>query len=196
MEDKIIWQDFKDEKEYALSYIYHKNMDFLFSYGKKFTDDEDLVLDTIHDLFCYIIQTRKKLGATDNIRFYLITAFKRRLFKEIQQKNKQLQISGNFQFEADFVFSVEEDLIRDEDHSKRLKIIRQGMDELTAKQREILYYKFTCDFDYPQICAIMSISYDTARQMVSRSVSLMRKYLEVNDFSLLFIFNRLVKGLK
>ncbi|HEY3372411.1 MAG TPA: sigma-70 family RNA polymerase sigma factor [Prolixibacteraceae bacterium] len=188
VEDKIIWEDFKDEKEYALSYIYNQNIDFLFFYGKKFTDDEDFILDTLHDLFCYLIQTRKNLGKTDHIRFYLMTAFKRRLFKEIQLKNKQLLISENFHFEGDFIFSVEEDLIRDEDYSTRLKLIRQGMNELNAKQREILYYKFTCDFDYPQICAIMCITYDAARQLVSRAICLMRKYLEVNDFCLFFIF--------
>lgn len=192
IDERIIWEDFKKEKEYALSYIYEQNIDFLYFYGKKFTDDKDFILDTIHDLFCYLIQTRKNLGETTNIRFYLITAFRRRLLKEIQTKSKQNLVGDDFQFEAaDFIFSAEEDLIRDEDQSKRLKLIRQGMNELNAKQREILYYKFTCEFDYDQICAIMTISYDAARQLVSRAISLMRKYLESNDFYLFFIFNRL-----
>lgn len=197
IDERIIWEDFKREKGYALSYIYEQNIDFLYFYGKKFTDDKDFILDTIHDLFCYLIQTRKTLGETNNIRFYLITSFRRRLLKEIQNKSKQILTNDNFHFEAtEFIFSTEEDLIRDEDHSKRLKLIRQGMNELNAKQREILYYKFTCEFDYDQICAIMSISYDAARQLVSRAISLMRKYLESNDFYLFFIFNRLKKVTK
>ena len=192
IDERIIWEDFKKEKEYALSYIYEQNIDFLYFYGKKFTDDKDFILDTIHDLFCYLIQTRKNLGETNNIRFYLMTAFRHRLLKEIKNKSKQLMISDNFQFEAaDYIFSTEEDLIRDEDHSKRMKLIGQGMKKLNAKQREILYYKFTCEFDYDQICVIMSISYDAARQLVSRAISMMRKYLEGNDFYLFFIFNRL-----
>lgn len=197
IDERIIWEDFKREKGYALSYIYEQNIDFLYFYGKKFTDDKDFILDTIHDLFCYLIQTRKTLGETNNIRFYLITSFRRRLLKEIQNKSKQILTNDNFHFEAtEFIFSTEEDLIRDEDHSKRLKLIRQGINELNAKQREILYYKFTCEFDYDQICAIMSISYDAARQLVSRAISLMRKYLESNDFYLFFIFNRLKKVTK
>lgn len=193
IDERTIWEDFKKEKEYALSYIYEQNIDFLYFYGKKFAHDKDLILDTIHDLFCYLIQTRKNLGATNNIRFYLITAFRRRLLKEIQNKSKQIHVSDNYQFEAaDFIFSTEEDFIRDEDQSTRLKLIRQGMNELNAKQREILYYKFTCEFDYDKICTIMSISYDAARQLVSRAISMMRKYLEGNSFNLLFIF----RGLK
>ena len=192
IDERTVWEDFKNEHEYALSYIYEQNIDFLFFYGKKFSDDKDLILDTIHDLFCYLIQTRKNLGETNNIRFYLITAFRRRLLKEVQNKNKQNLISGDFHLEADdFIYSSEEDLIRNEDDQKRMKIIRQGINELNAKQREILYYKFTCEFDYDQICAIMSISYDAARQLVSRAISLLRKFLQGNDFYLLFIFNRL-----
>lgn len=191
-DERIIWEDFKNEKEYALSFIYEQNIDFLYYYGKKFTDDKDLILDTIHDLFFYLIQTRKNLGETNNIRFYLMTAFRRRLLKEIQNKNKQILVGDNFQNETtDFIISTEEDLIQDEVQSKRLKLIREGMNELNARQREILYYKFTCEFDYDQICAIMSIKYDAARQMVSRAISIMRKYLEGNDIYLLFIFNGL-----
>ncbi|MGE5448318.1 MAG: RNA polymerase sigma factor [Bacteroidales bacterium] len=192
IDERIVWEDFKQEQEYALSYIYEQNIDFLFFYGKKFSDDKDLILDTIHDLFCYLIQTRKKLGETNNIRFYLITSFRRRLLKEIQNKNKQTLIGEHFQLEAgDFTFSTEEDLIQNEEDVKRMKIIRQGINELNAKQREILYYKFTCEFDYDQICAIMTISYDAARQLVSRAINLLRKYLESKDFYLLFIFKRL-----
>lgn len=197
IDERIVWEDFKNEQEYALSYIYEQNIDFLYFYGKKFSADKDLILDTIHDLFCYLIQTRKNLGETNNIRFYLITSFRRRLIKEIQNKNKQNLISENFQLEAgDFTFSTEEDLIRNEEDVNRMKIIRQGINELNAKQREILYYKFTCEFDYDQICAIMSISYDAARQLVSRAINLLRKFLEGNGFYLFFIFRRLKKSFK
>jgi RNA polymerase sigma factor (sigma-70 family) len=182
IEEKVIWEDFKNEQEYALSYIYEQNIDFLFFYGKKFSEDKDLILDTIHDLFCYLIQTRKSLGETNNIRFYLITAFRRRLLKEIKNKNKQNLIGDNAQLEADdFIFSTEEDWIRNEEDLKRIKLLQQAMSELNAKQREILYYKFTCEFDYDQICLIMSLSYDAARQLMSRAINLLRKHLENND---------------
>ena len=196
VEDKYIWEDFKNEKEYALSYIYHQNIDFLFFYGKKFTDDDNFILDTIQDLFYNLIRTRKNLGKTDNIRFYLITSFKRRLFKEIQNRNKQLLIGEDYRFETDFMFSEEEDIYKVEDDTKRLNLINKGMSELNAKQREILYYKFTCDFDYDQICEIMSISYDSARQLVSRAINSIRKYLSNNDVCLFFVFSRFVSFLK
>ena len=190
-EDKYIWEEFKNEKEYALSYIYHQNIDFLFYYGKKFTKDEDFILDIIQDMFYDLIRSRKNLGKTDNIRLYLLKSFRRKLIRELGKIRKQAGFSGEYFPKPEIVFSVEEDLIRDEDQSKKMKLIRQGMQELNAKQREILYYKFTCDFDYGQICEIMSITYVSARQLVSRAIGSMKKHLSDNDFVFMFIFKRL-----
>jgi RNA polymerase sigma factor (sigma-70 family) len=190
-EDKYIWEEFKNEEEYALSYIYHQNIDFLFFYGKKFTSNEDFILDIIQDMFYDLIRYRESLGATDNIRLYLLKSFRRKLVRELEKNKKKAELDGYYFLEPDIVFSVEEDLIRDEEQSKKLKFIRQGLQELNAKQREILYYRFTCGFDYGQICEIMSVSYDSARQLVSRAISSMKKYLSDNDLIFLLFFRKL-----
>lgn len=196
LEDKYIWDEFKSGEDYALSHIYHQNIDFLFYYGKKFTDDEELILDTIQDLFYDLIRNRKSLGKTDNIRFYLATAVKRRLFHEIKNKKKQILSNDDILLEAKIIFSVEEELIKSEELSNQLRLIRLGMNELNTKQREVLYYKFTCDFSYEQICEIMSISYDSARQLVSRAISSMKKYLSENDLILMLITKKLAFAVK
>ncbi len=191
LEDKYIWEEFKNEEDDALSYIYHQNIDFLFYYGKRFTGDDDFILDTIQDLFYDLIRTRKNLGKTDNIKLYLIKSFRRRLLQEIIKNKKQSELNNNYKLEPDIVFSIEEELIRDEDLSKKLKLVRQGINELNTKQREILYYKFTCGFDYNQICEIMSIKYDSARQLVSRAINSLKKYLSGNNIVFMFIFREL-----
>ncbi|WP_321347436.1 sigma-70 family RNA polymerase sigma factor [uncultured Draconibacterium sp.] len=188
--DKILWREFKDEREDALSFIYHQNIDFLFFYGKKFTSDEDFILDVIHDLFFYLIRKHKTLGDTDNIRMYLLKAFRRRLFEELRKKDKQQEIVDEYSVEPQIVFSIEQDLIIEEEKSEKELELKRGMEKLNPKQREVLYYRFTCGFDYNQICEIMSISYDTARQMVSRSIVTLKKYLIAKGFILMRLFIR------
>ncbi len=176
-EDQYIWGEFKNGEEYALSHIYHQNIDFLFFYGKKITRNEELILDIIHDLFYELIRSRKNLGRTDNIRLYLLTSFRRKLIREIQQKKKHEDNYKEIEIQPNIVFSVEEDLISTEEKSHRLELVRKGMKELNLKQREVLYYKFTLGFDYQQICEIMSITNDTARQLVSRAIQSLKKFL-------------------
>ena len=186
--DTKIWEEFKNEKDEALSHIYHHNIDFLFFYGKKFTTDEELLLDVIQDLFLYLIQKRKTLGDTENIRMYLLKSFRRRLFKELKKNNRRLILGKDYHLEPEIVFSVEENIISTEEQSEKNENIRRGLQKLSTRQREVLYYKFTCGFDYNQICEIMSISYESARQLVSRAVNSLKKYLIEKGFILMLIF--------
>lgn len=191
-EDKYIWDEFKNEVDYALSYIYNQNIDFLFFYGKKFTIEEDFILDMIQDLFCDLIKYRKTLGETDNIRLYLMKSFRRKLLRGIENKRKFAKLDNDCKLEPEIVFSIEEEMITDEEQYRRNKFLQQGLKELNAKQREVIYYKFTLGYDYDQISEIMSITYDSARQLVSRGISSLKHFMVENNFFLLLIYRRLI----
>jgi len=189
-EDKYIWDNFKNDKGNALSHIYIQNIDFLFFYGKKFTIEEDFILDVIQDLFCDLIKYRKTISETDNIRLYLIKSFRRKLLRGIENKKKLVKLDSLYNLEPEILFSIEEEMITDEEQSRKNKFIRQGLQELNAKQREVIYYKFTLGYDYNQISEIMSINYDSARQLVSRGINSLKRFMSENNFFLMLIFRQ------
>ena len=187
--DTKLWEDFKQGEKYALSLIYDRYAAKLYRYGKKFTSDDELVKDTLQDLFFDLIRTRYTLGSTDNIYFYLIKSIRRRL---VQPKDggKNLKLSDE---EIDtqsinIVYSIEDEWIHREELTKKEEIVRKGLAELSPKQREILYYRFTCDFEYEQICEIMSLKYDSARKMVFRSLKTLREHLAETNFTFFLIY--------
>lgn len=192
-EDKSIWEEFKNGEEQALSFIYYQNIDFLAFYGKRFTKDENLVIDCIQDLFYELIQKKENLGDTDNIRLYLLKSLRRKLIREIQKKQKQEEQISTLEIFPNIVFSIEEDLILEEEMSQKAIILQKAMGELNDKQREILYYRFNCGFNYKQISEIMSITNDSARQLVSRAISSLKNYLDNSSSILLFIFRKIKK---
>lgn len=183
--DNKIWEDFKAGKDETTSIIYDRNVDFLFYYGKKFTQDEGLILDTIHDLFIYLIQKRESLGSTNNIKLYLLKSFRRRLFDELKKQNMTNSLEESDK-EPTFVISVEDRLIQEEEELSRQEI-ELALKQLNTQQREILYYKFNCNLSYDEICEIMSISYDAARQKVSRALQTLKKYLGNKPLILLLL---------
>jgi RNA polymerase sigma factor, sigma-70 family len=192
-EDKYIWEEFKNGEEHALSYIYFQNIDFLAFFGKRFTKDENLVNDCIQDLFYELIRKKRNLGETDNIRLYLLKSLRRKLVRELQKKHKQEEQITEIEIFPNIVFSVEEEFIEEEEKSQKSTILKKAMGELNDKQREILYYRFNCGFNYKQISEIMSITNDSARQLVSRAVISLKNYLNDCGTTLLFIFKRLKK---
>lgn len=191
--DAKLWADFKKGEKYALSHIYYLYADLLFRYGKKISSDDELVKDTLQDLFFDLIRTRDTLGSTDHIYFYLIKALRRRLFQSFSgTKNLRMTDDETEMQSANIVYSIEDDWIQKEELTKKEEIVRKGLAELSPKQREIIYYRFTCDFEYEQICEIMSMKYDSARKMVFRALKTLREHLTDTNFTffMLHVFGK------
>lgn len=185
--DQILWNQFRKGDTSALTAIYHQYIQLLYRYGKKFTRNDDLIKDIIQELFFDLIRTRKNLGETDNISFYLLASFRRKLAKSMNKKNQEIYHPEGNGMEAEIVYSAEHELIGKEELSHREKMIRDALAELSPKQREILFYRFTCEFEYEQICEIMSLQYDSARKQVSRALKAMKKILTDSRLILLAI---------
>lgn len=190
--DTVIWDNFRRGEKSALEEIYFQNVQFLFRYGKKFTTDDDLLKDTIHDLFIDLIQSRMNLGPTDNVKFYLMRSFRRRLVQNIR-KNRNDNNEILHEFLPEIINSAEDHYIKMESRSEQYSRMRRCLAELNPRQREILYYRFECGFSYEQICEIMSIKYDSARKLMFRSIeSLRQMFVEkhIVQFFLTFFKNR------
>jgi RNA polymerase sigma factor (sigma-70 family) len=185
--DKKIWDDFRKGESYALSHIYYQNVQFLFRYGRKFSKDEEIIKDTIQDLFFDIIRTRKNLGKTDNIKFYLMVSFRRKLITNVQKQFLIVDSTDDKFLEAEIVYSAEQEIIGKEELSQREKAVQEGLLELSAKQREILFLRFTCELEYEQICEIMALKYDSARKQVFRALKSLKECLSEKDIFLLFL---------
>jgi RNA polymerase sigma factor (sigma-70 family) len=193
MNDKTLWDDFRSGQKYALSHIYYQHVQILFRYGKKFTPDDDLVKDTIQDQFIDLIRTRERLGGTDNIKFYLMKSFRRKLFRNISKKKETGKIE-DLRIEPLITYSVEEELIGREDLSHKDEMVQEAMKKLSPKMREILYYRYTCEFEYDHICELMGIRYDSARKMVFRAIKELKKSLP--DIGLITLFAWFFSGKK
>lgn len=188
-DDKGLWEDFLKGKDYALSHIYQQNVQGLYRYGKKFSNDDELIKDTIQELFFDLIRTRKNLCSTDNIGFYLIASFRRKLAKNIR-KSKIFSSTGDEEFfKAEIEYSIEKELIEKEELSEKEKLVQTGLKELSAKQREILYYRYICEFSYEQICEITSLKYDSARKQVFRALKSLRKVLGDSSGMVFFVLS-------
>ena len=137
------------------------------------------MLDAIHDVFFELIKKRTRLGVTSNIRLYLLTALRRKLLRILEQNRKLGLVDTEINDAVpEITFSIEEQIIEKEETQQKVELLKKAIKDLNNQQREILYYKYTCGFDYSEICEIMSVSYGTARQLVSRTIKQLKKSLE------------------
>ena len=179
--DKENWSRFKSGDVTALSLIYTENSRKLYLYGLKFTSDNNLVEDTIQDLFTSLIKNRRTLGDTDNIFFYLLISFKRKLLRNLQKKRRSDLKLFKDEFEFRITYSVEQNIIMEEISNQKSELLVQALNELTPRQKEVIYLKFTRELDYKNISEIMDISIEACRNLISKAVNILKVAVSKNQ---------------
>ncbi|MFY0651704.1 MAG: sigma-70 family RNA polymerase sigma factor [Cyclobacteriaceae bacterium] len=181
--DQEIWDKLRASDRKALKYIYDQNVKLLYLYGQKFSTDQGLVEDCIQELFMTIWERRFVLGHTNAIRPYILTSLRRRMIRATSQNH--IQIDRNFEIEEyDFnlEFNAEEKLILAEDNTALIEKLSMELNKLTNKQQEVVYLKYHCGLGYEEIAEVMSINYQSARNLMHKALTILRK-----EFLMLFL---------
>lgn len=177
--DMELWFSFKKGDNSAVSFIYREYFPVLYRYGLKFSVDTFLIEDTIQDLFTELIKNRETLGDTDNILFYLLKSFRRKLVRKMENANRYDftgEMTDEYPFEV--VWSAEQELIVEEESKQRSSLLLKALSELTPRQKEAVYLRFTKELDYAVIAEIMDISIEACRNLISKAISNMKKQID------------------
>jgi len=177
------WSRFKNGDNVALSGIYKENATKLYQYGLKFTADFHQVEDSIHDLFHELIKNRKRLGNTDNILFYLLKSFKRELVRKLLMENRKPSAREKEEAPFGISYSIEHEIIAEEKNQHQKNLLLKALHTLTSRQKEAVYLRFTRELNYSEVSAIMGISVEACRNLVSGAVKTMKETLKApSDF--------------
>ena len=173
-EDIYHWRKFLsgDDKEYA--YFYQKYVKILFSYGMRFTSDNELVMDCIHDIFVNIYSNRLKLKHINQIRVYLFISLKNRLYTYFQKDKVSYHIDT---LEPVFCveYSAEEYMILEELEQEGQMRLKRILDLLTPRQKEVIYYRYVQGMELNEICKLMDINYQSLQNLIQRSLQKIRR---------------------
>lgn len=188
--DIEIWLSFKKGDNSAVSFIYREYFPVLYRYGLKFSADTFLIEDTIQDLFTELIKNRETLGETDNILFYLLKSFRRKLLRKMENANRY-DLTGEMTDEYPFevVWSAEHELIVEEESKQRSSLLLKALSELTPRQKEAVYLRFTKELDYAIIAEIMNISIEACRNLISKAISTMKKRISEKGWKIFVFFD-------
>jgi RNA polymerase sigma factor (sigma-70 family) len=186
--DNEIWSLFKKGDDLALSKIYTENLEKLYLYGLKISSNYLLIEDAIQDLFSVLIKNREKLGPTDNILFYLLKSFRRELKRKIKRENRKLQNVNKEEQHFNVTFSIEHEIINDEIIRQRNELLSLALKELTPRQKEAVYLRFSRELDYREIAEIMEISKEACRNLISSAIKILKNIIRDKKEIISFFF--------
>lgn len=168
----------------------------LYGYGLKLCGNPDLVKDVIQELFAMIWMRRQEIGHIRSLKVYLLVVLRRKIFKV--QKDKQLERNAlySYSWEPDIMFTAEEIIIENESASELREKLREALNSLPSRQREVIYLRFYNGMSYEEIEEILSINYQSVRNHVYRALVKLREIMQKDVptlFALLLIFRGLLK---
>ena len=185
--ERKVWKGLRQGDLNSLGMLYDLYVDQLFSVGMKMIKDRHLVQDQIHELFLDLYKYHGKLSEVQNVGGYLVTSFKRKIYKqnnfEITHLNPNWEQNlKNVSYELKVTKSHEEELISNEEANERSGFLRRTLENLTDHQRSILRMRFTEDRSYEEIADSLSLSVASTRTLLYRTLKSIRK----TAFSLFF----------
>ena len=170
-----IWNQFiLDGNQDALSRIYDDNYDLLFDYGHRFTSNVHMVEDAIQDVFINIIKYRKSIGFVKNIQGYLVCTFRRQLLLDLNKNKKTLFTEQMPEGFFDYFKSPDSENAEKEDKEFLHTTISECVNNLTDKQREIIFLRFEREISYEEIAVILNISVESCYKSIYRTIKIIR----------------------
>lgn len=179
LNDYELWESFRDGDDKAFSEIFNRHVKMLFRYGVKFIHDEEMVKDSIQELFVKLHHNRQNLSSTDNIQLYLFRALKNKLIDALYSRRDTISLSSTV---LPFEIANPEDPDTEDDWDRVVQKSRlnKGLQALTARQREAIYLRYTMDMSLEEISTLLEMNYQSVRNLIHRSIEKLRKELFLN----------------
>lgn len=192
--DSELWAAFRKGDRMAFTWIYDRNIKDLLRYGYRVSSNQQLIKDSIHDLFLHLWLHRDNLSDTDNIRFYLFRSLRNRIINN----NKVLAPVAWTDVEQilDKVFSdlpLEHAIIEQEDSDYQIKALRKAIDRLPKRQQEVIQLRYFHDFSLDEIASVMQINNQSVRNLIHRSIAQLKEICELAGWLFLLVFNHINK---
>lgn len=184
--DTTLWTAIQQGDEQAFAHLYDRYFERLYEYGMRLHPNDDVVKDVIQELFIKLWTNKDNLSTSVDARPYLLVALRGTLYNRLRPRRNAIMVAFNQQ-EHDFLahFSTEHAYIKKEQLQAQQQQLLQALNELNARQKEILYLRYFEELDYEQIAVIMDISVKGAYKLVARALKNMRELLGLSTAILL-----------
>ena len=177
--DVQLWDEIKKGNSEALNELFYKYYEDLFFYGKKITNQNEHIADTIQNIFIKIWEARSKNSEVTYVKTYLFKIFRNELLNKGHKLTFYSLTSDNYNYLVkNFTISTEELIIEKETDLETKTLISNLLKGLTSRQREIIYLKFYLNFSNTEISNTLSINKQSVSNLLNRIFITLRKEIK------------------
>jgi RNA polymerase sigma factor (sigma-70 family) len=185
IQNQYLWLHFLEGDKNAMSEIFLQFHDDLFRYGVKLAGDENLVKDSIQDLFLKLWKNRTNLKPVENLKPYLFKSLRNHIIDSLELRKSTVSIENDFEHSFEVVYSTEDFLINSQVTKDTRKQIIDALNQLMPRQREAIYLRYFEELDFDTIATVMDMNVQSARNLLHRGISALREKMLLWSFFVL-----------
>lgn len=180
MSTSPLWAAIRQGDERAFTALFREQYPALYNYGMRLVGEEELVRDSIQEVFQKLWERREALASVEAVKPYLFKALRYCIsdtLKSSQRRNIRQRLYHEEEFEVGY--SPEDFLLAEQfSHAQRAQLLAL-LNALPSRQREVLYLKYFDNFSYEKISEVMNLTAQSVRNLIYRAIKALKALLGV-----------------
>ncbi len=190
--DETLWQRLKSGDELAFSALFERYYRSLINYGNSLSAYPEQVQDCVQDVFVNVWLYRNNLSDNVVAKAYLLSSVRKRIARRHERDTIFRQTSPLEAVQFSLDFSIEDQLIADEETSAQVSQLNRLINALPPRQKEALYLRYHQGLTIEQIGEMLDINHQSVSNLLHRCIQHLRKEWK-GDLTLLFLlFSRIL----
>ena len=177
-QEQTLWKDMISGNKKSFEDLYKQYFQALINYGFRITKNENLIEDTVQELFISIWNNRTNLSEVNEVKFYLFRSLKNRILRQLEKDI--FDKSEDIDVYLDFLNSISEEQkkIDSEQFDANLDTLQRAIAHLPIRQQEVINLKYYHDFTLDEIAKLMDVNKQSVSNLLFRSYAILRKLLK------------------
>ena len=166
-------EEFMNGNGDAFASMYKLYVKDLYAYGLSINSNIDMIEDAIHDVFVDIFTHRENLEHVRNLKHYMMSALRHRLFF-LLKKNKLNREITKEEIDGLIENDFQESWIAREEETERSLLVQRLLAHLNPHQREAIHLRFIEGLSYDEISEMMLINRQSVKNLLHRAIDKLR----------------------
>lgn len=174
-----LWESILIGDRNALAQLFRKFYPPLFNYGLRLIAREDLVKDSIQELFLTIWKQRDQLSDVEYVRSYLYSSLRRTVFSRLERQKSRNERDRLYSRESlRMIFNKEQLIISKELQNRQKEALEKAIQSLSKREKEAIFLKFKDGLSNEEIAQVMEVNKQSVYNYIYRALIALEDYLE------------------
>lgn len=191
LDEQVLIEKLRKNDRKAYSELFDRYFDRLFTFAMNMVFREDVANDIVQEVFIAIYEKSVLKDYRGSLKAYLYTSVRNRCYNylrdaKVEDRQKALYVEAA-------VYSDSMDVI---DEEELLEKIKEVMEELPEKCREVCRLRFVHGYKYSDIAEQLGMNENTVKAQIHRGMERLRQKFAGYDFALvMFVLTMCCKNM-